>query len=70
MTDRHAGYIVTLREDVRADDAQAIMTALRMVSGVVSVEPVEADYGQVIARNRRDGQWVTALLALVHEGPP
>jgi len=69
VTSRHAGYIVILREDVREDDAQAIMTALRMVSGVASVEPVIASHEQAIARSRRDGQWVTALLSLVHEGP-
>jgi hypothetical protein len=30
MTDRHAGYIATLAEDVREDDAEPILTALRI----------------------------------------
>lgn len=40
MTDRHAAYIVVLAEDIREDDAEHVLNALRMVSGVVSVEPV------------------------------
>ncbi len=69
MTDRHAAYVVVLREDIREDNAQAVMTALAMVSGVISVEPVQADFDQVIARNRRDGAWVTALGQLIRHPP-
>jgi hypothetical protein len=67
MTDRHAGYIVILREDIREDDAQAIMTALRMVSGVAFVEPVIASYEQVMARSRRDVEWVDAIAKLAKD---
>lgn len=52
MTTRHAGYVVTLRDDIREDDAEAILTALRMVSGVLSVKPIEADHSTVIATER------------------
>ena len=40
MTDRHAGYLVVLGGDVREDDAEAIITALSMVRGVIAVQPV------------------------------
>lgn len=40
MTDRHAGYLITLEEDVRSDDAESIINALRMVKGVLHVEPI------------------------------
>ena len=43
MTDRHAGYVVTLAEDVREDDAQPILEAIRMIKHVASVEPVVSD---------------------------
>lgn len=43
MTDRHCGYLVTLAEDVREDDGRSIVAALRMIRGVVDVQPVEAD---------------------------
>lgn len=52
MTDRHAGYLVTLTGDVREDDAEAIITALRMVKGVATVKPVPADIDQAIAEDR------------------
>lgn len=61
MTDRHAGYIVTLAEDIREDDAEAVLTALRMVSGVVSATPIISDYSFAIARERRGRKWADAI---------
>jgi hypothetical protein len=65
VTDRHSGYVVTLADDVRDDDAEAIITALRMVRGVISVQPVVADIQSVIAEARRDVEWREALLAMM-----
>lgn len=67
MTERHAGYIVTLAEDVREDDADAVLTALRMISGVVSVKPVTADIGMVVARERVHSEVREKVLALLKE---
>jgi hypothetical protein len=52
MTDRHSAYIVTLANDIREDDAREIITALRMVKNVVSVEPVVTDYPLSVATRR------------------
>ena len=54
MTDRHSGYIVILGADQREDDAEAVINAIRMVKGVLSVEPVVAgiDMAEVIALAR------------------
>lgn len=52
MTDEHAGYIVTLNTDIREDDAESILTALRMVRGVLSVEPVVANLDLHMAEDR------------------
>ena len=52
MTDRHAGYIVTLSRDIREDDAEAVITALKMVKGVVGVEALVADPGLHMAEMR------------------
>ena len=57
MTDRHAGYIVTLAEDLREDDAQATINALRMVRGVIGVEPVVSGYELRIAQIRANDEW-------------
>lgn len=50
MTDRHAGYIVTLAKPEREDDLESTLTALRMVRGVVAVDPIVADYVTWTAR--------------------
>ena len=49
MTDRHSGYVVTLDAPIREDDAQRIIDAIKMVKGVLSVDPVITDAGQMIA---------------------
>lgn len=70
MTDRHSAYIVTLNEDVRADDAEQIIAALGMVKGVLSVQPVVADnFAAHIERERVGRQWREALFDLLDNGP-
>lgn len=39
MTDRFKGFLVTLDDEIREDDAEAILTALRMIKGVFMVNP-------------------------------
>jgi hypothetical protein len=69
MTDRHAGYVVTLARDIREDDAEAVIAAISMVKGVVSVKPVVADIEMHITKERRDSDWRGALYALATIGP-
>lgn len=52
MTDTYAGYIVTLEEDLRSDDAQATLAALRQIKGVLDVSPVVQDVSGLIAESR------------------
>ncbi len=56
MTDRIKGVVVTFGEDIRVDDAERILDAIRMVKGVIDVHPVNssAEDGMVAARVRRD----------------
>lgn len=65
MTDRHAAYIVILSGDIREDDTEHTINALRMVKGVASVEPVLASYDQQIARTRADTEWVNRISEMV-----
>lgn len=39
MTDRYNALIVTLDQDYRSDDAEAIISAIRQLRGVLSVVP-------------------------------
>lgn len=70
MTARHAAYLVTLTEDTREDDAEAIVTALRMVRGVADVQPVERNIDQQIAQVRADGAWRERVFGLFSDRGP
>ena len=39
MTDRVKGFTVTLEHDIRIDDVEVILNAVRMIKGVANVEP-------------------------------
>lgn len=39
MTDRFKGFLITLDREVREDDAEQIITALKMIKGVMMVKP-------------------------------
>ncbi len=68
MTDRHAGYLVTLAKDVREDDAEEILTSRRMVRGVIAVKPVLANMDQQIGQIRSDTEWHSKVLGLLSGG--
>lgn len=69
MTDRHSGYLVVLDHDIREDDAEHIIHAIRMVKGVLNVQPIVGDSRLGIAQERRDDQWREALRDLWRKGP-
>jgi len=52
MTTRFSGFIVTLAKDTREDDAECIITAMRLIKGVISVKPIESDIDLHIATER------------------
>lgn len=39
MTDRYKGFLITLDKDVRVDDAEYVLNAIRMIKGVHSIRP-------------------------------
>ena len=67
MTDRHAGYVITLREDVREDDAEALVNAIKMIKGVVSVTPMTNDIPFQMAQERVRQQLGEELTTAIHE---
>lgn len=52
MTDRLKGVVVTFDRDIRVDDAEGIVNAIKHIKGVVSVKPVVADIEDHMARER------------------
>ena len=39
MTDRYKGFLITLDKEIRDDDSEYIINALKMIKGVHSVKP-------------------------------
>jgi len=52
MTDRINAMIVVLEEDIRSDDVESLVNAIRHLRGVANVKPHVASYEDVIARER------------------
>lgn len=62
MTDRHCGYIVTIENNLREDDAANTITALRQIKGVISVQPVVADVTEAIGQARAENDLKQKLI--------
>lgn len=61
MTDRHAGYLVTLEQDLRADDAEPVLAAIRQLRGIAAVTPVVADMATMLGIMRARNQYREAI---------
>lgn len=70
VTDRYEGFIVALDKDIREDDAEQVINAIKMVRGVLAVEPLVAGVAEgFVVRARADNEWRSALVELVQRGP-
>lgn len=61
MTDRYHGFVVTLQDDVRSDDADDLIKALSMVKGVISVRPNVGDGMLGMATDRVKHRYYMAM---------
>lgn len=52
MTDRYHSLTVVLEKDIRSDDAEAIIEAIKMIRGVLDVTPHVADATSWMAQTR------------------
>lgn len=52
MSDRIAAFIVTLEKDIRDDDAEKYVDAIKCIRGVQSVAPIVSDMTLHIAEER------------------
>lgn len=52
MTERFRGLLVTFAKDVREDDAECHINAIRMIKGVLNVEPVPSNIDAHISEER------------------
>lgn len=52
MTDRVSGFVVTLKQDIREDDVESTLDAIRHIKGVLGVMPVVTSASDHINRSR------------------
>ena len=67
MTDRIASFVVVLEGDTREDDAQEIVAALKMVRGVLDVQPVGSDIPLITARAQARGELIARIGKVLNE---
>lgn len=67
MTDRIRHITITLERDVREDDAEVIIGALKMIKGVAIVTPRKVDAGDHLARMAVVSEVRSKLLDAVYE---
>lgn len=65
MTTRFKGLTVAFEDDIRDDDAEAIISAIRQIRGVAGVVPVEASSDDWMARMRVKEEIRKEVLALL-----
>lgn len=72
MTDSYAGFVVTLDKDLRSDEAQAVIGAIEMIKGVITVGPVAGHSleGQLAEQRVRSLLTRQILDVLVPPKPP
>lgn len=70
MTDRHHGYIVVLEQDLRSDDAEATLNAIRQIKGVISVEPVVTEVADHMARARVRDEMAHSIWKVLYPKKP
>jgi hypothetical protein len=66
MTDRINAFIVILDRDIRDDDAEDTITALKQIKGVISVKPRVKSMGDVIAEDRVRMELTERLWRVLH----
>lgn len=64
MTDRYNAVVVVFDRDIREDDAEAIINAIRMIKGVITVTPNVADIDGHVAAMRVKRELSEKLLAV------
>lgn len=65
MTERVKGFIVVLDKDIRIDDAENTINAIRMIKGVTSVEPSVVEPNDLFNRSRIRFEFLNKFMELM-----
>ena len=69
MTDRFNSLTVVLEHDVRDDDAEALLSAIRQLRGVLSVSGNVSDLTAHVAQLRAQQELSKKLWSVLHPEP-
>ena len=68
MTDRYNSLTVVLEHDIRDDDAQPLIDAIKQLKGVIEVSGNVTDMKDYSARTRLRIEYTNALIDLLQKG--
>lgn len=66
MTDRWKGFTVLLEKDIRDDDGQCLLEAIKCLRGVLKVTPRIADFDDWEARERVKAELTQEMWEVLH----
>lgn len=66
MTDRYHSLTVVLKDDMHADDAEALIKAIMMLKGVCDVSGNVADVNSYVAEARARREYGEKLWEILH----
>lgn len=70
MTDRYHSLVVTLEEDIREDDAESLINAIKMIRGVLDVRGKVANISDHTARMRAWSKLHDATMEMLRKERP
>jgi hypothetical protein len=70
MSDRIKGLTVTLKANMRDDDAQPIIDAIKMLRGVLSVDAHVEDMDHYLAKSQLKSEYLPKLIEIFMDKKP
>jgi hypothetical protein len=67
MTAVRTGLVVVLNDNLREEDAQAIVAAIRIIRGVASVQYAEGEPDGQLVRERVNAEWRQRVVGLLDD---
>jgi hypothetical protein len=67
MTDRLKGCVVSFANDIRVDDAESIINAIKMIKGVIGVEVNISDVDDYMNRSKVRRELEEKVWKALHE---
>lgn len=65
MTDRYAGFLVTLDKEMRSDDSECVIEAIKMIKYVQSVKPYLADTEKYMIAEREKFKFGERIIEMI-----